>query len=35
MKIGFSGKAMKKVQWAAGFMHMMMTFRVSRKKEIS
>jgi len=35
MKIGFSGKATKKVQWAARFMYMMMNFRVSRKKEIA
>lgn len=35
MKIGFSGKATKKVQWAAGFIYMVMKFRVSRNKEIS
>jgi len=34
-KIGFSGKATKKVQWAAGFIYVVIKCRVSRKKEIS
>lgn len=35
MKIGFSGKATKKVQWTASLIYLVMKFRVSRKKEIS
>jgi hypothetical protein len=35
MKIGFSGKATKKVQWAAHFIYIVMKFTVSLKKEMS